>query len=1100
MYVLKQFLLYLLTFSFLVITLIPQNVTAADIIDTFQDLLQKKTSTLNVIDSLPEQNGRVFETNIDRNEIPNVILVYDVHCQPAVQKNIYSVINYFSSAFDIDKIFIEGSPEGKLNLSGIKNISSDKNVKEQIFKNMFDKGLLSGTELYCYLSNKDNLYGLEDYGLYVKAAKQYAELLKHQKKFSKIISKTEDKLKYTKSYIYNKDMQFFDDMFFGEQNINGETFNKIFSFVQTKGINLLEDYPYTYKYLKIKAYDAERNEKSYIKDFKNLLNIARIKLPASIYVKFLDKFKENNNNGIEQNIVYLYNSTKQFLSDKQLQEFNYIEKLQEKLSLLKGFNVKNFLKEKDALYNNLSGKIFKTDFTKDIISFTEYLNLLKKYVSLKADSDNFKTLFDNIQNIQTILSKKSLVSNERDITDILNNKELKSYYENNLTRNKIFVKNIADNAKKGTVNIAVIGGFHKEIENLFTENNIKYISVLPNTYDAADYKTYNKVITNFAHFYNALADTSLAALISEQGLNEENLKIREFLIDWIQELKNAGLKDREIILAVNSWAKTYIRTQIKKPEESSDEEEITEEIEEVNEEIIVEVSEEVEEVKEVKEEPDVTNFVLKQNKFSVKGWLLKIGDFFKNFKSIFAFKYVKEEGDRDIDLDQKDIKKIEKNIRHFPIMQIMLAAELFESFAMVFMQSSGFTLPFISSVIAILPIVSFVISGLGTVSGDKIPKKLLIAVSLIIHTIGTVSFALAGFTGFPILLIVAQVFPTIGVAALGLTLKPFLYEQLESLGKEKDFAQIYGTNRSLFWFIMSISSLMGSALAAIVGQTAVVGIAAIPDIIISSLTVITFLSTRNLKFNDRASKIVEKDKAKKEVKQKKTLKQRTQEFFAPVTELTKNKKAFSYAAINVIVNNIFIVVLSFFFQPSLEATGLNIGFFGAIYFAADMMHSISANLFSNVRFVVEQKIVRNVIFAALAALFALFVVTGHPVALILIFIAINFWQGVAELSEDTAVYETLSSDNQVRWNAFRTMFGTIIGFVSQMAITGLLLFNIPNNLIIAGSLVVLTTGSFIISQIFDGKNNKQNKENEDRIENIPFEVNINGMRDLLAAA
>lgn len=1058
MFVLKQFLLYLLTFSFLIITLIPQNVTAANIVETFQDLLQQKEDALNVINNFPEQNGRVFETNIGKNENPDVILIYDVHCQPSVQKNIYSAINYFNSVFDIDKVFIEGAPQGKINISSFKNIPLNNKIKEKIFKNMLNKGLLSGTELYCYLSDKDNFYGIEDYNLYIDTVKQYTDILRYRKQFLKIINKSQNELTNIKSYTYNKDMRFFDDMFFGKLKDNDKTFDKIFSFIEKQNIDLKKDYPAFYKYLKIKEYDSYKKEKFYVRDFKNLLATAQIKLPASIYVKFVNNLKENN---IEQHLVSLYNSTKQFLSEKQIQEYNYIEKLQEKLSLLKSFNVKNFLKEKDSLYGNLCGKIFNTDFTKNIIFLTEYLSLLDKYAQLKTDSESFKKLFDNVQSLETILSKKYLLSEEQDIRKILNNEKLNSYYKNNITRNDIFKKNILSRIEKGTVNIMVVGGFHKEIANLLAEKGIKYISILPNTYDGADYKTYNKIMNNFAHFYNALADTPLAALINEQGLNEQNLKIREFLIEWIKELKKEGQKDEEIITAINSWTKEYTE-------------------------------------KASTNDSDITNFVWKQNKFSMKGWLLKTADFFMNFKTIFAFKYVKEEGDRDINLDDKTIKKIEKNIRHFPVMQIMLAAELFESFATVFMQASGFSLPFISSVIAVLPIISVIVSGLGmTAFGDNVPKKKLIVLSLIVHTIGTISFALAGFTGYPILLIIAEVFPTIGIAVLGLTLKPFLYEQLEMLGKENSFGQIYGTNISLFWLVMSVSSLFGSLFASAIGQTAVVAIAAIPDIVITSLTVITFLSTRRTAEDKKIRgledlKIGEAETAERQ-------KQELNRFFEPLMKLAKNKKAFSYAAVNVIVNNIFIVVLSFFFQPSLESAGLNIGFFGAIYFAANMMQSISSNMFSRIKFIVEKHFVRNIIFAAMAALFALFVVTGHPIALILIFIAINFWQGVAGLVEDSAVYKTLDSDNQVRWNAFRSMFSMGIGFVSQISITVLLLFNIPNNMIIAGAIGILTIGSFVISQIFDREKPVKSQEISlsDSIINV---VDTEFINNLLSAA
>ncbi|MBQ3834067.1 MAG: hypothetical protein II816_00910 [Elusimicrobia bacterium] len=1057
----KRLLLHLLTLSFLVITLIPQNVTAANIVENLQNSLQGKTDYLNIINNIPKMAGTLFETNICKNEQPDIILIFDAHCHPVAQKNIFSIIDYFNSTININNIFIEGAPEGKINVSSIKNIPPEQKITQLILKDLLNKSLLSGAEFYVYSSQRDNLCGIEDFSVYINTVKQYNDLLKYQKEFSRIIKKSFKDLEKKKKYIYSKDMRLFDDVFFGNIEYNKENLQQLYSLFDKYEINLKDDYCLVYKYLKIKEYDVLKKEICYEKDFKNLLSLAQTKLPVAIYVQFINKFKKNN---IEQNIVSLYNSTKQFLTQEQEQRYDYIEKLQEKLALLKNFNVKSFLEEKNILSDNLIDKIFNTDFKKDIILLTRYLKLLDNYSCMKIDSDRFNNLSKDSFCFQNILKTKNLVSNEKELLNILNNQKLKTYYVNNLKRNDIFVKNITKEKNKGKTDIVVVGGFHKEIAEELKKINIKYVSVMPNAVGKTDYNVYNKMMADSAYFYSALADTPLAVLLKEQGLNEENYKIREFVSSWIDQLKNIGLNDKQIISTIHFWAQNYI--------------------------------------KKSETEHNVRKFVLKKNKFSIKGWLLKIVDFFKKFKTIFFFKYVKEEGDRDIDLSEKDIKKIERNIRQIPIMQIMLAAELFESFSMVFMQSSGYSLPFISTIIAVLPIVSFVVSGLGTLSKNKTPKKTLIAVSLIVHTIGTISFALSGFTGFPILLIIAQVFPTIGVAALGLALKPFLYEQLKALGKEKAFAGISGTNRSLFWFAMSISSLLGSALAAILGQVAVVTIAAIPDIIITSMTILTFLSTgktaRNgttevqelqeisnekLDFNEENNEATEK-------KKQRTFKENLKRFFEPITILSYNKKAFSYVIINVIVNNIFFVVLGFFFQPSLELTGLNIGFFGAIYFVADIIHSISANIFKDVSFIVEKSFVRNIFFAVMAGLFALFIVTGQPLALIVIFVAMNFWQGVAELTEDSAIYGILDSNKQIRWNAFRSMFSMVIGFVSQISITGLLLLNLPNNLIVAGALGILTVGSLVISRILG----KKEKSYEAR------EINLHVINDLLAAA
>ncbi len=1102
MFIFRQILIHFLILCFLIITLIPQNVTAANIAENFQNFLKPDTDYLSIINNIPEHNGRIFETNITDNEKPNLILIYDRHGNAEVQKNIYSIIKHYNSFFDIDKIFVEGAPLGKINISPLQNISSDLKIKEKIFNKMLNKELLSGTEYFSYLSKKDNLYGIENFDLYKETVKQYADILNKQNNFLKIIKKSFKDLNKTKKYVYNEDMKFFEKIFFGGIKYTEKDLKKIYALFEKYNINILRDYPQVYKYLKIKEYNFTP-VKDAKKDFQNLLNTAQIKLPASIYIKLLNKIKENTaNQNIGQNIlpnlILLYNNTKQFLSDKQLNEYEYIENLQNKNLFLKDFNVKNFLKEKNSLYDNAVKKFFTADFSKDLICLYEYLILIKRFCLLRCDSESFNRLLYNMQEFQNILLNRNLLSDSQNVINILNNKDLKSYYDNNLKRNDIFVENVLKNIKKNSVNILVIGGFHKDITVILNGKNIKYAAVLPGSQDKGSYETYNKVMTDTAAFYNAVADTPLAAMLTEQGLNEKNFKIREFLISWIEVLKEQKLTDKQIIKTINFWARNYKEATAENENAETDTDKTKTEAEAEKEADMTEaVFSETNKQPQTDDSNDIENFVLKQNKFSPKGLLLKIRDFFNNFKTVFTFKYTKEDGEKDIELDKKTIKKIERNIRHFPVIQIMLASELFESFAMLFMQSSGFSLPFISAVIAVLPFISFVISGMGTFAGNKIPKKVLIAGSLIIHTIGTISFALSGLTGLPVLLVIAQVFPTIGVAALSLTLKPFLYEQLEALGKEKYFDKIYGTNRSLFWFAMSLSSLFGSLLAALISRVFVVGIAVIPDIVITSLTIITFLSTRNIKLNKKNidENIKQTEKDKKEVKaekhkETKTFKERILIFFEPLMNLSKDKRALSFAAVNVIVNNIFFVVLGFFFQTSLEAAGLNIAFFGAIYFASDIIHGLASNLIDKVRFIVENKHIRNIIFMMMSGLFAVFVITGHPIAFILIFAAMNFWQGAAELAEDSAVYKVLDNGNQVRWNAFRSMFAMITGFISQISITGLLFIGLPHNVIIAGAMGILTFGSFIISFIFD-RNSKTETASSDTLPAVsPAEFSI----------
>ena len=83
--------------------------------------------------------------------------------------------------------------------------------------------------------------------------------------------------------------------------------------------------------------------------------------------------------------------------------------------------------------------------------------------------------------------------------DILNNEELNDYYENNIKRDTIFFNNIADLMKEGTINILVVGGFHKELLKIFDKNNKKYVVIFPNT-NTNDSNPYRQLILDIGSY------------------------------------------------------------------------------------------------------------------------------------------------------------------------------------------------------------------------------------------------------------------------------------------------------------------------------------------------------------------------------------------------------------------------------------------------------------------------------------------------------------------------------------------------------------------------------------------------------------------------
>ena len=546
-------------------------------------------------------------------------------------------------------------------------------------------------------------------------------------------------------------------------------------------------------------------------------------------------------------------------------------------------------------------------------------------------------------------------------------------------------------------------------------------------------------MTDITLLNNCLSEPLLVSILS-------NPKQEQFLTSWITELKQQGFKDSEIIKTIQDWAEKH---------------------------------------------PDffgnVTNIseaVLKANKFSLKGWFLKAKEFLKRdlsaFKTAFRYKYT---GDNPNELDQTTIKKMESNIRYFPFIQFMLGFDLYSSFSMVFMQSNGYGLPFISLVMSLLAPISFASSGIGGVIGDKLSKRTLIILSIAVHALGTITFALSGLS--PVLLIASQILPTVGISLLSLTLSPFLYKSLDNLGEKDSFKEIYGSNLSLFWIIMSVSSLVGGAIAAVTGQFTVIVMAAIPDIVIAVGTLL-FTHDENIGKDEKAERAV--------TKEKKNVRDFIAELVAPVKKLYSDKKTFSLATLNIIINNMFFVVLCFFLQPTLMATGINVVLLAPVYFAGNIMQSLASHLISKVSFIAENKTVRTITFAVSAGLFALFVMTGHPIFLVFVYVFMNFWQGTSSLTEVSAVYKTLDDNMRSKWLGVKAMFGMIISTLTQISISGLLAIGLSNNVLIAAAVSIITGASFIIPKIIDRTEKKGNVLSEDA------EIGINQIRTLLTCA
>ncbi len=453
------------------------------------------TNYYQFIKNIPVSFGKIFETNIDNEENPDIIIINDLHSQSFAQKNIYSIIKYIKSKIDVDKIFVEGAPKGKVDTSAITTINKD--TREKLLNKMLNKGLVSGAEYFCYTTNTE-LYGIEDSYIYTKTLQQAYILMRNENFFDLRIERTKKELNKNKKKFYSEDMFNFEHLFFNRTNIEQKKYcEQLLNIIKQYSIDI-NQYSEIYNFINIAIYDTqlEPYKKSFEKDFLSLVQKMKNYAPFNVYEKFIKDCKEQN---MEDNLIYCYKITNSFLNQKEKDYYSYIDILAQKHNFVNIFDIRKYLNEEELFYKDAFEKIFKTEEGREIFFISKMLFMTETYTKLNIDFYNFEKFKTNKDKFIEILNKTIFIKNKDEIIDILNNEELITYYGNNIKRDTIFFNNVKELTKEKTTNILVVGGFHKKLLKLFNDNGKKYILIFPNT-NGNDNKVYRKLILDIGDY------------------------------------------------------------------------------------------------------------------------------------------------------------------------------------------------------------------------------------------------------------------------------------------------------------------------------------------------------------------------------------------------------------------------------------------------------------------------------------------------------------------------------------------------------------------------------------------------------------------------
>jgi MFS family permease len=470
---------------------------------------------------------------------------------------------------------------------------------------------------------------------------------------------------------------------------------------------------------------------------------------------------------------------------------------------------------------------------------------------------------------------------------------------------------------------------------------------------------------------------------------------------------------------------------------------------------------------------NVEEIVSKTKKFSIKGLFFRIRDSIKT--------KIQQAQDK-ANSKERIRKNMESNIKFFPFIQFMLGFELAEAFAMIYIIGSGYTAAFLTALTASLGIISFASSAITGFITSKVSKRTIVVVSLIVHTLGSISLALVPYS--VIFVVLSQILPTIGVAGLAVSLCPFFYSSMESLGEDREIIkQKYSANDSFFSIVMAFSSLIGGGLVVLfahlgtgfesIGQHIVVILAAAIDVFVTTGAIFkTHKETVETTIEDDDEETAAFREMKSNEKGFKGIKSYILKIFAPMKNVAKDQQTFSFVLTNLLVNSVFFAITTLLLQPIMSvlipSSQMLELYLAIIYFVANGLQSISKKFALKLNPVLQRPITRVLFFAGMATLAAGFLMTSNPLFLIALFISINFFYGVSSVSEIMDIHDILPTKARPQWLALKSILGILVATGVQAISAAMLSAKLTESTVVGIIAIAVTGAATLISIVATG--------------------------------
>lgn len=460
--------------AFLLTSFIPQTVFCAR-------ELPKDSEILNSVrEAVPKSAGYVTEHNIVSQD-GVLIYIQDLHCNPGVQKNISDIISSLDKNIGVDKVILEGVPAGKVESNVLTALP--ESVKYGVVEKLLGKGLLTGAELYCVESGKNNIYGVENWDKYVGNLQRAADLIAVSRDATANVRPFKNAvLKKTKKNLdtlgelasFKRDDNWYDKLSEAE-------------------IKYSEPF---YKYRNLSGYMNLRQLSSRLDldKVKKELDLYTQELKNTLSYKNFNNIVSKANNRIEYyKAVYAAAASGDFVS--------FVEQYPN-LYMFLAYSIKSsavnpilvFYDEETYVNKIINSSLNDKSAFEDLL-LLRMTSLLDSYLSLNMTDGEFGYFSENEDLYKALIVRKFPRYADL-VLAYLNNPQYDRYYRTNIERNCIFFDNLSKEINRGgKINVFISGGFHTSLIEEFKKKGLSYVLVTPVVLeDFNSAEVYNRLI------------------------------------------------------------------------------------------------------------------------------------------------------------------------------------------------------------------------------------------------------------------------------------------------------------------------------------------------------------------------------------------------------------------------------------------------------------------------------------------------------------------------------------------------------------------------------------------------------------------------------